>query len=257
MYTRSVSENIQKPIVMLATLLLIYSSWTGIRGSVSEATEQVDPLTLIFQMAEHYAKVDNYTTIFLIQERIGDKLQPESKIILKFKKPFMVYMKWLEGPKKGNEILYVDGKYNNEILVRTNKWYNALIGSLDPHGALAMDGNRHPVTEVGIGHLVNVLVTSFRQAKEQGDALIQEFSAEATMFDRPAYKIEATFPPSKYYKDAARIILYIDKEHQLPVFITIFNEANQLVEKYGYQDLQLNVGLTEKDFDKANPAYKF
>jgi Protein of unknown function (DUF1571) len=30
-----------------------------------------------------------------------------------------------------------------------------------------------------------------------------------------------------------------------------------LVELYGYEDLRLNAGLTEKDFDPANAAYGF
>jgi hypothetical protein len=238
------------------SILLFFFLWYGGggHGLLSMASEVVDPFALLFQMPTRYQDIDNYTSTFLIQERVDSKLQPESLITLKFKKPFMVYLKWIGGPKKGREVLYVTGQNDNELLVRTNKWYDVFVGSLDPHSALAMDGNRHPITEIGLGHLIEMLVTNFRSAKDKGEVQIQPVTSEA-IFDRPAYKIEAAFPFSKYYKDASRITLYIDKEHQLPIYITIFDEANQLVERYGYKDLRLNIGLTEKDF--AKEAYNF
>jgi len=56
---------------------------------------------------------------------------------------------------------------------------------------------------------------------------------------------------------ANRIRLYIDIKRALPVGITVWDYEGRLVEDYGFEDLKLNVGLTDKDFSPDNPDYDF
>ncbi|RMF92573.1 MAG: DUF1571 domain-containing protein [Nitrospinota bacterium] len=235
-------------------LLVMITIWTGSGLPVTSNQYLADPLSLLFQMEKRYQTVEDYTAILKSQERIEGRLKPESTIAIKFKKPFMVYMKWLDGPHKGREVLYVEGKNDNKLLVQTHKWYQFFPLSLDPYGSMAMEGNRHPITDIGIGRLIQLLTTNFRQAQANGEVQIVEASPD-TIFQRPAYKIEARFPAGKYY--APRVILHIDQEYLLPIQVTVFDEADQMVEKYGYTNLRLNVGLTEHDFDKENKDYGF
>jgi outer membrane lipoprotein-sorting protein len=48
-----------------------------------------------------------------------------------------------------------------------------------------------------------------------------------------------------------------DLESKLPLRIEIYDAGDRLMEQYGYEDLRLNVGLSDRDFDPANPDYRF
>jgi outer membrane lipoprotein-sorting protein len=59
------------------------------------------------------------------------------------------------------------------------------------------------------------------------------------------------------YHYCGRTIAYIDSSLNLLVKLEIFDWDNNLYEFYEFKDIQLNVGLTDTDFDPKNPAYKF
>jgi hypothetical protein len=81
---------------------------------------------------------------------------------------------------------------------------------------------------------------------------------EETVYGRKTTRLEGVFPKEKtttYY--CHRAVVNIDTELKLPIKVQIFDAADVLVETYGYEDLRLNAGLTEKDFDPSNAAYGF
>jgi outer membrane lipoprotein-sorting protein len=55
----------------------------------------------------------------------------------------------------------------------------------------------------------------------------------------------------------------MDNEWKIPVRYAAFNwpEAQgsepEVIEEYTYQNVKINVGLTDKDFDFTNPDYNF
>jgi len=59
----------------------------------------------------------------------------------------------------------------------------------------------------------------------------------------------------RYY--ASRIDLSIDRELNLPVRALIYDNDGMLFERFEHRDLRVNVGLTARDFDPKNPAYRF
>jgi outer membrane lipoprotein-sorting protein len=59
--------------------------------------------------------------------------------------------------------------------------------------------------------------------------------------------------PSNYGKT---IILYIDKNRQIPVGVKIFDEEG-LFEEYTYFDVKINPGFHAQEFEMNNPAYGF
>ena len=59
--------------------------------------------------------------------------------------------------------------------------------------------------------------------------------------------------PSDYGK---KIILYIDKKHNIPVGVKIFDNYG-LFEEYTYLDVRINPEYSPSDFDINNPAYGF
>lgn len=59
----------------------------------------------------------------------------------------------------------------------------------------------------------------------------------------------------RYY--APRVELCVDATSRLPVKAAIYDDAGRLFERYEHRDLAVNVGLTDLDFDPANPGYDF
>ena len=53
------------------------------------------------------------------------------------------------------------------------------------------------------------------------------------------------------------IYINIDKEAHLPIKIKVLGWREELLEEYYYENLKVNVGLTEEDFDVRNKKYKF
>jgi hypothetical protein len=65
---------------------------------------------------------------------------------------------------------------------------------------------------------------------------------------------DAVIVPDYY---AGRLVLWIDSELELPLQIDLYDHEGKLYEHYEHHDLEVNVGLTDADFDPENPAYRF
>ncbi|MCX7943564.1 MAG: DUF1571 domain-containing protein [Deltaproteobacteria bacterium] len=221
-------------------------------------SEEIDIETLLEEAQASYNGINDYTGIMHKQERIGKKLYPKETIFFKFAKPFKVYMKWIKDPYKGREMIYVEGWNDNKIKAHEGGLIGVVTVNLDPRGSMAMKGNRHPVTDMGIGNLLKVVQTNINRAKKLGDTIKVVKLGEEKIFGVDTIKLEAIFPKEKekgYY--CYRAILWIDKEKKLPRKIMVYDWEDQLVEDYSYENLQFNVGLTDKDFDPSNKEYNF
>ena len=231
---------------------------TAVLISPASGADQRERLpSLLTRMESSYARVSDYTVVFRKQERLDGKLLPEETTLLKFQKPLKVYMKWIEDPSKGTEALYVDGSNDNKLLVRRGGLLGILTLSLDPRGSLAMIKNRHPITEVGFGYLIDGLQRNIRRALRHGELEVIRL-AEETFKGRFTIVVEAKFAPraGRTYH-ASRMVCHIDKDLMLPIGAAFYDENDLLFERYSYSDVKLNVGLTPLDFSRENTAYRF
>ncbi len=132
---------------------------------------------------------------------------------------------------------------------------------LDPAGKVAMDERRHPITEAGIGHLLKLLQEDRRLAAKHDEGRVIDKGKvrekdRGKLRGRELRVFECIMPKSKrseYY--CHRAVVGFDTKLVLPVSVSIYDGKGRLLEQYRYQDLKLDVGLTEKDFDKDNPGY--
>ncbi len=224
---------------------------------VTATDPQETLLSLLTQTEASYARIDDYTAVFRKQERVDGTLLPEETTLLKFQKPLKVYMKWIEDPFKGTEALYVEGNNGNKLLVHRGGILGFLTLSLDPRGSLAMKGNRHPITEVGFGYLIEGLQRNIQTALQDGEFEISRI-AEEPFKGRAAIVVEGKFAPRsarRYY--TSRMICHIDKELLLPIGAAFYDENDVLFERYSYSNVRLNVGLTPLDFSRENKTYRF
>lgn len=214
------------------------------------------------QMEEQVA---DYSAVIYKRERINGELGEYQRMFIKVRhNPFSVYLYFLAPDKvKGQEVIYVEGRNNGKMIahgVGFQKLFGAL--PLDPNGALAMSGNRYPITEIGLMNLVRRLIEIAEQDVKYGECEVK-FIPGATIRDRTATCIQVMHPVRRrnFRFHVARI--YVDDEMNIPVRYESWDwpkrpgEKAQLIEEYTYTDIRLNNGFTDEDFDAHNPNYGF
>ena len=223
----------------------------------AEQGKSPDLLEMLAAARAHYASVQDYTTTFHKQQRVGGVLQPEERTLFKFKKPFMVYMKWIGETHKGREALFVRGKHGDKLLVHLGGMANyfAPTAALYPDGMLAMRNNLRPITESGMESTINLIAQVCEKAKEDGDLKVR-YCGEGQVAGRPTRKFERLLPAGKGYP--AHLTLFeLDRETGYPLLIISYGWEGEVLEKYRYEGFRTNVGLTDKDFDRSNRGYGF
>ena len=131
---------------------------------------------------------------------------------------------------------------------------------LRPESELAMQGNRYPITEFGIENLLRRLIESAR--REMTSSCHVDYLHDATINGRPVEGIVVTHPDTAPRASYFQARIFVDDELQVPVHYESYDwpatAGGQpvLTEQYTYTKLQLNVGLTDLDFDEDNPQYQ-
>ena len=220
-------------------------------------------LRAIEECQERYERVRDYVCTLEKRERIDGRLGIPHIMYMKARtQPRSVYLKFRQ-PAAGREAIYIEGRHDGKVLAHDVGLGRLIAGTLhlDPLGARAMSDCRHPITEAGIGPLLETLEARWTAELDSKETNV-EF-CEKTVGSRPCHRITVTHsrksPDYMFY----RVHLYIDHALGLPIHFEAFDWPTAsdpeppLVEEYTYNDLKLNVGLTEIDFDVTNSAYAF
>lgn len=191
----------------------------------------------------------DYTCNFVKQERIGGRLRDPEHIDVKFlSEPFSVSMRWTENPPLADRMIYVEDRYDGQMLVRPTGLLGSIVGTVtrDPEGDEVKRNTLRPVTMFGFVNAMENLLEVYEQAREAGE-LREEFGGYAQIDGRETVKLIRYLPPSDEYP-AYRTDVYIDLEYLVPICIEGRNWDNELSSRYLYTDVQFNVGLTPDDF---------
>ena len=245
---------------------------TSPRVAINAAIPAVSehPLMPVIRWAERerprVAAIKDYTATMMKQENIKGELQEAQVMEIKIRQePFSVYLvvRW---PKKvnGQEAIYVHGQNDNKAIVH-GVGAEKMLGTqrLDPTGFIMMRGNKYPITDIGILNLIDKLLEVGRHDAKYGECEVNYYDEDVAVDDRPCTLIEVVHPvPRKSFQfHIARI--YVDKELNLPIRYESYDwpkkvgEDPILIEAYTYQNVKINVGLTDADFDHKNPAYNY
>jgi hypothetical protein len=229
------------------------------QGDAAAADASVGEILRLLDAADkQYAQIHDYTSVMLSRERVKDVLQEQERVLLKFQRTFKVYMRWMEGPSQGREGLYVSGAHDGKFLVYEPRGFQRLFtAALDPTDARVMDKSRHPVTDVGIGRLLEIVGDNTRRAARNGVLRVVDRGL-GELAGRRVRQVEGILPrdpKAGYY--AYRVQLFFDEEHRIPIRVVVYDWSDQLVEDYTYTNLRLNPGLSTFDFDPSNKEYGF
>jgi outer membrane lipoprotein-sorting protein len=221
------------------------------------AIDNPDPEQWLREAEAAYSKVTTYTAIFHKQQRVAGTLLPEETIFLKYRKPSGLYMKWIKAPYKGSELLYETGRNEDRVEAHRGGILRFVTRNLDPSDSALMAGNLRPVTSTGIGYLLETVAINMRKAMKAGD-LTFTARGEETVYGRSTQVLEIVIPEkgAKGYA-GCRLVINQDVESKILLRIRVYDCDAQLVENYGYENLDLNAPLVDSDFDPKNPEYHF
>ena len=218
------------------------------------------------QSLEQIAHIQDYSATLVKRERIdGELLEHEYMFVKVRHQPFSVYLYFLAPAKfKGQECLWVEGKNNGNLMAHPNGLKARLIGtvSLRPDSMIAMQGNRYPVTQLGIKRLTERLIEVGQNDLRFGECQVKTLAgAKINNRDSTCYEVVHPTPRKEFLYHIARI--FVDTELNIPVRFEAYDWPTQpggeppLIEEYTYLNVKLNNGFTDADFDPANPKYQF
>ncbi|MDD5085408.1 MAG: DUF1571 domain-containing protein [Candidatus Omnitrophica bacterium] len=219
-----------------------------------------DVRSLLKKSLEVYNKLEDYSATFIKEERVKGKLNGEAELFVKFRKPFSVYIREVRGNNRYTELVYVKDQNDNKIIAHPKGSVGYVLSKayVDPEGVWAMAGNRHPITEFGIEHILDLYNRDFERGVSSDEVditskgIVDIEGEEARQFE--------LILTNKVHKDlyyAPKTIIAFSTKSFLPIDIQVFDEKNNLLEHYRYLDLRIDNKFEDIDFDSRNPNYKF
>lgn len=181
----------------------------------------------------------------------------------KIRVPFSVYLRFLT-PKSvaGREVLWVEGRDQNKMLVREAGLFGVIPLSLPPDGLLAMSGSRYPIWEIGFDVLINRMIEKGTRDRQIGECLVR-VDRWVELDGRPCTLIAIEHPEFREGFDFQKAEIVIDDELNIPIHYAAYDFPEVeggpplLLEQYTYRDVVLDIEFTETDFDRNNPEYGF
>jgi hypothetical protein len=181
-----------------------------------------------------------------------------------------VYLKTTK-PKSqaGREVIWIQDQNDNKLKAHEAGLLGMVTVDLSPNSRLAMTGNRYPITEVGLEKLLRKLIERGERDRLLGPAEVRT-SENAKIGNVPCKLLEIVHSEPWIEVDGKKVEfefhlaqVYIDEANLVPLKYASYGwpksegKEPELLEMYTYENLQLNVGLTDSDFDPKNTNYRF
>ncbi len=242
-----------------------------------EAAHPLDPaLQIAYASLKHIREnIVDYSAIMIKRERINGTLGEHEFMGVKIrnrkhengvlKTPLSVYVAFLKPAElKGREVIYVENRNDGNIVAHEGGMKGRFLPTvnLDPNGMLAMRNQRYPITDMGVENLVIKLIEKGERDRQRGECDVK-FLQGVKVGGRPCTVLTVSHPVERPYFDFHVAEIFIDDEMQVPVRYAAYTwptspgGEKELLEEYTYQNIKTNIGLTDQDFDQANPKYNF
>ncbi|MEZ6039022.1 MAG: DUF1571 domain-containing protein [Planctomycetaceae bacterium] len=220
------------------------------------------PVELAKECLSRAKAMSAYEATFTKREIVGKSLIAQQMRMKVRHEPFSVYM-YFENPSEGREVIYVEGRNNNNLLVHETG-LAGLIGTLElsPTGSQVMAENRYPITKAGIANMVEAVVNQWEEEKKYGETEVKYFK-DAKVAEFTCRVIEGSHPQPRRQFPFHVTRLWIDEESGLAVrvqqlgFPTSPGSKPPIIEDYIFSRIKPDVRLTDRDFDTRNPSYRF
>jgi hypothetical protein len=232
--------------------------------SPTDEASQAQKLTQLYRAAQQrYAAIEDYVCRFRRREVLAQDRVSEDLVLLRFRKqPHSIHLVWPKGtPDEGREVIYVQGRFNNQLVIRTGKgdWLAGWRVELAPDSPRATANTRRRFLEMGVGYLVESLGQALQEQQSGTFRFgrirylgLQARPESATPMECVVQEIPAGL--EKYLPAGGKRYFYLAtdprlQECGLPVLVITQDAAGQEVEYYCYDRFNINIGLRDEDFD--------
>ena len=247
-------------------------------AQVAQDSHPLDPALVVARDALVLSQRDvtDYTATIIKRERIKGVLGDYEYMFGKVRNrkmdgdkvvtPLSVYLKFLK-PKgvEGREVVWVEGQNNGKMRAHEGGLKGRFLPSvwLDPLGTLAMQGQLHPIMDIGIENLITKLIERGTTERKHGECEVK-FIPGAKLNGRPCTVLTVMHPIQRPHFEFYLAQIFIDDVLKLPIRYSAHHwptdpadTTGPVLEEYTYIDLKLNQGLKDADFDSDNPNYNF
>lgn len=244
---------------------------------VAERKRKIEPFLATAETAlkRFENEIRGYTCVMVKRERVAGELIGRQYVWMKVRLPRekdgktivprSVYLRFMK-PKtiEGREVLYVEGQRNGAMLARHGGpgLLKNVTFQLDPEGKLALEESRYPVYKAGIQFLLQELIRRMETDLVENECQLTEHE-RAEVDKRQCRHFEVRSPSRDSGLDFQVAHVLMDEELRLPVYFASYDWGEKdedppvLVEEYIFTRLKLNPGLTEADFQRDHPDYRF
>ena len=244
-------------------------AWSAICCGLVSAQEaaQEHPLVPAIEMAREslaaLQNVQDYEATFTRRELVKNRQVSEQTQLRVRHQPFSIYMKTI-APSAGREVLYVAGKNQNHLLAREASGIRALGGTvrLPVTSPMVLANTRHPITDAGMKRLLELAIAQWELESKYGEIDVK-FYPDAKIGNIACEVIESTHPQPRRQFPYSMTRVFFDKQTRFPIraenygFPKTPGDAAPLLEEFTYENIKVNVGLKDADFDHNNPNYSF
>lgn len=259
----------KKMLALIVTTLMLGSLFLWAQAESAQdspvdwdvAVETVEDL--VNEARIRMEKVTDYTCTVYWREYVRGKLLPREIIEVKFMRPYSLYMKWVEGRRRGRELIYRRGWNDGKIKVHEGGWLKKrFVVNIDPDSPAAMKDSRHSVSEMGIGRVIDLFAYDMKLIKEDParETVVADLGMKV-VHGQESRCFETTMPKDRYPElYAHKTVVCYDIHELIPLWVQVWDVEDgdlRLVEDYRYADVRLNADLTPWDFDPRNPEYEF
>jgi hypothetical protein len=258
-------------------VLAVVPAWTQQRPTSDESshrrlTYEIKPgehslepmLRLAHQALKRLDEIKDYSCNVIRRERIGGRLLDYHYQFLKVRhQPLSIYL-YYQTPKRGSEVIYVEGQNDGKVWAHEVGANAQLVGtvSLDPEGPRARRESRYPITQAGLAPLARHVAEFAENDKQYGECEVKVFP-DAKVNGRACLSVQVTHakPRREFRFHLARV--FFDHERGFPIRYEAYGwparsgDEPPLIEEYTFTDIKLGKGYTDRDFDISNPAYSF
>jgi hypothetical protein len=216
--------------------------------------------------------IRDYEATFVSQVFLNGKLQPEKYLRCKIRHrhmangkevPFSVYTLFLAPQDNvGQEAIWIEGQNDGNIIAHANGLLNVKRFYLDPDGPIAMDGNRYPIRDIGVRGLIVKMQELGQKDIKHGECQVS-IKRKVDVNGCECTMLQAVHPVKRDHFDFHIARIFIDDARNIPIAYEGYSwpekegDEPPLLEKYYYTDIELNVGLTDEDFDPGNKKYNY
>jgi hypothetical protein len=227
-----------------------------------EALARRQPVAFLENCLRYFERsVAGYQLTMQKQERLQGKIQKKEMIQVAFKEdPFSVSLRWQEGARKADRVVFVKGENDNMMLAHPAGVAGNLVKVVKRKvdGPEAKESGRYTLDQFGIKNSLIRALSSMKAAKEK-NMLQVGFLGEVPVIEagnKPCYKLRRTYLEPEA-DGVMELTVYIEKNSWLPVGWVMKGNVNpatgnrDFVAEYFFRDIRLNPKFEANQFKEA------